>query len=68
MKTAAINTVSHSFHPVSSLSARLANWFRRGRAIDTLNGLSDRHLRDIGVARGDIETVIDREIGRYRIR
>ena len=56
--------------PVSfaSLWNSLLNWSYRVTARDALSSLSERQLRDIGVARDDIDAVIDREIGRYRAR
>ena len=68
MKTAIATPLHEGFHPLASLSAAISKWVHRSRAVDALNELPDRYLRDIGIARGDIETVIDREVGRYRIR
>ena len=68
MKTAIAHPLHEGFHPLASLSATVGKWFHRARAVDALNELPDRYLRDIGIARGDIETVIDREVGRYRVR
>ena len=43
----------------------LSHWFERARvmhdrrrAIDTLRGLSDHHLADIGIERGEIDTYV----------
>ena len=49
-----------------SLFARLHEAWQRSCAVNELNGLSDRHLRDIGVERREIGSVIDRELARLR--
>lgn len=36
------------------------------RALDELTGLSDADLRDIGMERRDIGSVVDRELARLR--
>jgi uncharacterized protein YjiS (DUF1127 family) len=45
-------------------------WFRhaseRNSTFDQLNELSDEHLRDIGVDRRDIGSVVERELERLR--
>ena len=40
---------------------------RRRVALQQLHRLSDRELRDIGVNRHDIATVVDHEIGKLRL-
>ena len=69
MKTA-VNThrANHPAIAFANLWHPFLNWSRRTQALDALSGLSDRHLRDIGVARGDIEMAVDRELGKYRSR
>jgi uncharacterized protein YjiS (DUF1127 family) len=49
-----------------SLFVRLREAWQRSCAVNELNGLSDRHLRDIGVERREIGSVIDRELARLR--
>ncbi|MGH6927019.1 MAG: DUF1127 domain-containing protein [Dongiaceae bacterium] len=45
----------------------LVDHWQRIQAIRELNRLSDRHLRDIGIAaRGDIDTIADEMIRRRR--
>ena len=39
----------------------------RHRAIRQLSRLDDRDLRDIGIDRHDIDVIVDREIGRFRL-
>jgi uncharacterized protein YjiS (DUF1127 family) len=41
---------------------------RRFNAVNELEQLSDRQLRDIGVERRQIEQIADREIARLRAR
>jgi uncharacterized protein YjiS (DUF1127 family) len=72
--------VADSYHPPAStcdvpsggfaaLLRGLADRWERARAIRDLNRLSDRYLRDIGIAaRGDIETIADAMIRRRRRR
>jgi uncharacterized protein YjiS (DUF1127 family) len=50
--------------PRFSLAVR--NWFRQFTAVNELEQLSDRALRDIGVEREDIERVAKRELARIR--
>ncbi|CAN5410791.1 hypothetical protein BH10PSE7_BH10PSE7_34430 [soil metagenome] len=61
---------SRGIAPVAfaSLWHPFLNWSRRRAAHDALSSLSEHHLRDIGVTRGDIDTVIDRELGAFRSR
>ncbi|MFK7876623.1 MAG: DUF1127 domain-containing protein [Paracoccaceae bacterium] len=44
---------------VSSLIASVAAWNDMRNTRKALNALTDRELEDIGLARGDIETVIE---------
>ncbi len=46
------------------LFAVIRGWFRRLTAVNELEQLSDRALRDIGIERGDIERVARRELAR----
>jgi uncharacterized protein YjiS (DUF1127 family) len=54
-----------------SLALRLAEFMRgafwRRRAINDLEKLDDRALRDIGVERGDIATHVDRAMTRITL-
>lgn len=54
-----------------SLLDRIRRFFdnRQARrlAIRELRKLQDRDLRDIGVERQDIDAMVDREIGRWRL-
>ncbi len=36
----------------------ITNWVQRNRSVRELSSLSDRELADIGIARGDIETLV----------
>ncbi|WP_119391280.1 DUF1127 domain-containing protein [Taklimakanibacter lacteus] len=54
--------------PLARLAGRLADAVRRLRAVNELEQLSDRQLRDIGVDRRLIEQVAEREIARLRAR
>ena len=47
---------------------RLADTVRHLRAVNELEQLSDRQLRDIGVDRRLIEQIAEREIARLRAR
>jgi len=59
---------SASSRPKPSLRLKFRNmlsgWFIRREAFNDLNRLSPRYLQDIGIGRGDIASVVDREIGR----
>ena len=48
--------------------AGLGDRFRRFAAVNELEQLSDRQLRDIGVERREIEEIAEREIARLRAR
>ncbi len=48
--------------------ARLSDRARRLKAVNELENLSDRHLRDIGVERGQIGAIAEREIAKLRTR
>lgn len=56
--------------PRASLAKRalsyLGDQFRRFKAVNELEQLSDRQLRDIGVDRRQIEVIAEREIARLR--
>jgi uncharacterized protein YjiS (DUF1127 family) len=41
-----------------SISEKLAAWRRYRDAVRELSQLGDRELRDIGIRRGDIETLV----------
>jgi uncharacterized protein YjiS (DUF1127 family) len=45
-----------------------ADRWNRIHAVRELNRLGDRHLRDIGIVRGDIEAIVDEMISRRRGR
>ena len=72
MKTFVNSTVSggsdRALVSFASLWHPLLAWSHRITARDALSSLSERQLRDIGVARDDIDAIIDREIGAYRAR
>jgi uncharacterized protein YjiS (DUF1127 family) len=48
--------------------ARLGERLRRFKAVNELEQLSDRQLRDIGVDRREIEQIADRELARLKAR
>jgi uncharacterized protein YjiS (DUF1127 family) len=52
-----------TFPRVASL---LRDWLRKFTAVNELDQLSDRQLRDIGIARSDIEHIAKRELARIR--
>ena len=63
--------VSHECRPTfrrsaPSLFSRMGEALLRMRAINELNGLSDRHLKDIGVERREIGTIVESELQRLR--
>ncbi|MBB93564.1 MAG: primosomal protein DnaI [Rhodobacteraceae bacterium] len=45
--------------PISHLFAAFAGWNDARRTRNSLSRLTDRELEDIGLARGDIDAVID---------
>jgi uncharacterized protein YjiS (DUF1127 family) len=47
-------------------SGAVRNWLRQFTAVNELEQLSDRQLRDIGIERQDIERVAKRELARIR--
>ena len=53
---------------LASVLARLTEPVRRLRAVNELERLSDRQLRDIGIERRQIEAIAEREIRRLRTR
>jgi uncharacterized protein YjiS (DUF1127 family) len=68
---------SYSIHPAheavhGSLARRAFNYLiepiQRFKAINELEGLSDRQLRDIGVDRRQIEEIAERELTWLRSR
>jgi uncharacterized protein YjiS (DUF1127 family) len=50
----------------ASLLWRLRHAWLRGHAIGELDRLTDLSLRDIGLARADIEPAVDRALGSLR--
>jgi uncharacterized protein YjiS (DUF1127 family) len=42
---------------LKTISEKFAAWRRYGEAVRVLSQLSDRQLSDIGIFRGDIETI-----------
>jgi uncharacterized protein YjiS (DUF1127 family) len=44
----------------------LARWWRRHRALDELWHLTDPQLRDIGIERRDIDTLVYCHVNRFR--
>ncbi len=47
---------------LTSISEKLAAWRRYREAVRELSQLSDRELSDIGVRRGDIETIVRQSV------
>jgi uncharacterized protein YjiS (DUF1127 family) len=47
---------------LKSISEKLAAWRRYRDAVRELSQLSDRELSDIGIRRGDIETVVRQSV------
>jgi uncharacterized protein YjiS (DUF1127 family) len=47
---------------LKTISEKLASWRRYRDAVRELSQLSDRELNDIGVRRGDIETIVRRSV------
>lgn len=45
---------------------RVVRWHERRKTIETLSGLDERILRDIGLFRGDIDSVVDELIDQSR--
>jgi uncharacterized protein YjiS (DUF1127 family) len=71
------NISTHSIHPAheaahASLVRRALNYLvepiQRLKAINELEGLSERQLRDIGVDRREIKEIAERELTRLRSR
>jgi uncharacterized protein YjiS (DUF1127 family) len=71
------NINGYSIHPAheasrGSLTRRALNYFvdqvQHFKAVNELEQLSDRQLRDIGVERRQIEVIAEREIARLRSR
>jgi len=71
------NTSLYSIHPAreaasGSFARRALNYLiepiQRFKAINELEGLSDRQLRDIGVDRRQIEEIAERELTWLRSR
>ena len=51
---------------ISLAFARLRGRLLKLRAMDELTGLADADLKDIGIERRDIASVVDRELARLR--
>jgi uncharacterized protein YjiS (DUF1127 family) len=47
---------------VKTISEKLAAWRRYREAVRELSQLSDRELSDIGIRRGDIESVVRQSV------
>ena len=47
---------------LKSISEKLAAWRRYRDAVRELSQLSDRELSDIGIRRGDIETIVRQSV------
>ena len=47
---------------LKTISEKLAVWRRYRDAVRELSQLSDRELSDIGIRRGDIETIVRRSV------
>lgn len=71
------NISGYSIHPTheasrGSLASRALHYLveqvQHFRAVNELEQLSDRQLRDIGVERRQIEQIAEREIARLRSR
>lgn len=45
-----------------SISDKLASWRRYREAVRELSQLTDRELSDIGIRRGEIETIVRRSV------
>jgi uncharacterized protein YjiS (DUF1127 family) len=52
--------------PVATILTWAGEAWRRMRAVDALDGLSDRHLKDIGIDRREIGSVVECELARLR--
>ena len=51
---------------VGSLLSWIGSRWLKLRALNELNELSDSHLKDIGIDRREIGSVVDRELSRLR--
>ena len=49
---------------LKSISEKLAAWRRYREAVRELSLLSDRELSDIGIRRGDIETIVRESVAK----
>ena len=47
---------------LKTISEKLAAWRRYRDAVRELSQLSDRELSDIGIRRGDIETIVRKSV------
>ena len=56
------------FEWITAAAHWAADRWHRLQAVRELNRLGDRHLRDIGIVRGDIEAIVDEMINRRRGR
>lgn len=59
---------SRSGLPFASIIARLVDGWHRSQAMRVLGSLDDRQLQDLGIERGEIETVAEALIAAERRR
>ncbi len=52
---------------LKTISEKLASWRRYRDAVRELSQLSDRELSDIGIRRGDIETVVRQTVTKEAV-
>ena len=52
---------------LKTISEKLTAWRRFRDAVRELNQLSDRELSDIGIRRGDIETVVRQSVTKEAV-
>lgn len=60
--TAAVREAGHDirlpFNPIRRIQERISAWMDARRLACELSGMSDRDLSDIGLNRGDVQTVL----------